>query len=369
MAIFPPVKTPESPRAYLPKLAESPAPEEKEEKVIPRYVQVPALRERGFGPRNLFWGVAALFFALLLLVVALFLTGAKAILALATCLLTFTALFVLARLHVFRQRNGGFFALALICLLGAAMPLVESAFFAAKTFIAQRSPAQAVAPAAVAQSAAMELPLLTQSFALSKPEGPGRQVKAIKDSRVVIGEKPFQIKAGDLFPFIEASGGEATFAVRDLQLSLPLSDVEVIDPQAVAKGVSGGVRDQPAVSTNAPNNSSAVPSADDLAEITKSAQQEALRRYPALSVKDSLENAAFVSTYKQLKDAGSTEFFTNPEWPLELAELLAKRESWVRGGSPMTTGPSPVLDPPSQTPPVDTLDAGAGLPGANRSSR
>jgi len=91
-------------------------------------------------------------------------------------------------------------------------------------------------------------------------------------------------------------------------------------------------------------------------------------------VKDSLENAVFVSTYKQLRDAGSADFFANPEWPIELAELLAKREGWAKGGAPMTTGPAPVLDPPSDAQPqptnpllpVDSLDAGAGLPGGRR---
>lgn len=359
MAFFPPVKTPESTRAYLPKLAEPPASEEKEEKapreekVLPRYVQAPALRQHGFGPRNLFWGVVAFVIALGLLGVALVIVGAKAMVSLATCLLTFTALFVLARMHVFGQRNGGFFALALVCLLGAAIPLLETAVAAAKNFVAQRTPASQPAtinPPAVAPAAAPEVPWLVQSFALAKPEGPGKQVKVLKDSTVFVQEKPFLIKAGDHFPFIENSLGETTFAVRDLQLALPSGVVEVIDPQAVAKGVSGG---NPAESTGSKataKNEPHRPTAAELAEVTKSAQAEAARRYPALAIKDSFENAAFVSTYNQLKEAGSNEFFDNPEWPLELAELLAKREGWVRGGGPMTTGPVPVLDPPADAP-------------------
>jgi hypothetical protein len=352
------VKTPDAPRAY-PKLTELPEPEEKGDKMLPRYVHIPALRQQGFGPRNLFWGVAALFLALVLLAVALLLTGSKAVVSLAICLLTFTALFVLARMHVFRQRNGGFFALALVCLLGAAIPLLETAFAATKNFVAQRnSAAPAVTPTPAAAPTTATAPLLTESFALAKPAGPGRQVRVIKDSTVLIREKPFLVKAGETFPFIESSVGETTFAVRDLQLSLPSGVVEVIDPQAVAKGVSGGAPAEPSVATNAPPKTTA----EELAEVTKIAQQEAIRRYPALAIKDSLENEAFVSTFSQLKAAGSGEFFENPEWPLELAELLAKREGWQRGGGPMTTGPAPVLDPPSAPLPVDGLDAGTGLP-------
>jgi len=107
-----------------------------------------------------------------------------------------------------------------------------------------------------------------------------------------------------------------------------------------------------------------------------------MRRYPALAIKDSLENAMYVSTYKTLRDSGSDDFFANPEWPIELAELLAKREGWNRGGGPITTGPAPVLDPPADAPPaarpatgsgnlppVDSLDAGSDLPRATRPAR
>jgi hypothetical protein len=86
----------------------------------------------------------------------------------------------------------------------------------------------------------------------------------------------------------------------------------------------------------------------ELAEVTRNSQQEAMRRYPALSVKDSLENAVFISTYKQLREAGSDEFFADPKWPMTLADMLAKREGWVVGGAPITTGPPPVLDAPAE---------------------
>lgn len=379
MAFFRPVKNPEFPRSYLPKLTEPPAPEERERerepepprekvrerepKIVPRYVEVPALRERGFGPRNLFWGVATIFLALVLLTVALFLAGPKVMLSLATALLTFTALFVLARLHVFRQRNGGFFALAIVCLLGAAVPLLESGFFALKKVTAGGTTSKTESAPTSTDS---QPPLLTQAFALSKPEGEGKRVRVLKDSKVVIGDRAFLIKDGDVFAHIETKGDEATFAVRDLRLSLPLNVVEIIDPGAVAKGVSGS-RSEPEVATKAPAAPPAVDpvlSNEELAAITASAQREAIRRYPALGIRDSMENAAFVSTYQQLKQAGSRDFFANPEWPIELAELLAKREGWNRGGAPMTTGPASVLDTPAEPaePIADPLESPAEPP-------
>ena len=370
MAFFRPVKTPETPRSYLPRLTDPAASEEKEEKVLPRYVELPALREHGFGPRNLFWGVATLALALVLLAVALFFAGPKAFVSLATALLTFTALFVLSRLHIFRQRNGAFFALALVCLLGAAIPLVERAFVALEELVRQKASAAAV-PVAAPRPVEATPPLLTQSFALPKPGETGLQVKVLKESRVVIGGLPFLIKPGDLFPLIEAKTDEATFAVRDLQVSLPANVVAIIDPKAVAKGVASTANlPGPQITTSAPQPPATAPASKaDLTEITIGAQQEAIRRYPALGIKDSLENGAFIETYRQLKESGGADFFANPEWPIELAELLAKREGWSRGGRPMTTGPAPVLDPPATEPTVDSLDAGAGLPRSNRPSR
>ncbi len=331
---------------------------------MPRYVQAPALRDHGMGPRNIFWGIAMLFVAFLLLVVAIFMVGGKAMFYLATGLLTFTALFVLARLHVFRQRNGGFLALGLVCMIGTAVPLLEKGYEMAKVFVNSRVVVSA--PTVATHSDEQGVPLLTQSFAISEPQGDGKQVKVVRDTQVVIGSKPFQIKAGDRFPLITVKGDQTTFAARDLLLSLPSSEVEVIDPSALAKGVSvntavvatpvvaaaGAASAPKSQKSGALGNAApkvAAPSSADaqLAETILEAQKEAMRRYPALSIPDSIENAMFVSTYKELRDAGSEEFFADAKWPLHLADLLAKREGWVPGGAPMTTGPAPVLDGPA----------------------
>lgn len=405
MAFFRPVKTPETPRSYLPKLAEPPSAEEQREaKIVPRYVEIPALREHGFGPRNLFWGVATLILALLLLVAALFFAGPKATLSLATSLLTFTALFVLSRMHVFRQRNGGFLALAVVCLLGTLMPLLETGFEKLK-YVEFHTVGGTTG---VASTSAGDTQVLTQAFALSAPQGPGKQVKVLKDSRVTIADRNYLIKAGDLFPYIESKGDEATFAVRDLQVSLPTKVVEVIDPTAIAQGVTGrssapaataaqaAPATPPAVAVGAEDPAATPPlTQEQLAAITKSAQAEAIRRYPALGIKDSRENHIYVSAFQQIREKGNTEFFTNPEWPIQLAELLATREGWGRGN-----GPAPVLDAPrgvieddapvtapvprqsvsdgseekdanstSELPPLDKLDAGDEAPQAPPADR
>ena len=376
------MKNPETPapkpssRSYVPRIVDPTAPaSEGEDKFLPRYVEVPALREHGFGRRNLVWGVITLALALALLVAAVVLAGQKAVLSLAACLVTFAARCVLSRLHIFRQRNGGFFAIALVVLLGAVVALVDRGY--------EMLAGIAAPPAAVASHPVeTEPPLLMQAFALTKPDGTQPQVKVLKDSRVLIAEKPYIIRAGDVFPLLEAKAGEATFAVRDLHVSLPVAVVEILGGKpakdapketvqtkesamaaalAAVKAEAANAADAPKTepastparpTTDAPKTEAAP--ATDLVAITRSAQLEAMRRYPALAIKDSVKNEVFVTTYRQLKDGGNTDFFTNPEWPLELAELLATRNGWARGDRPAPAEPAPVLDAPSDlAPPME----------------
>ena len=372
-----------SSRSYVPRIVDPIAlAPEREDKFLPRYVEVPALREQGFGRRNLVWGVVTLTLALALLAAAVVFTGQKAVLSLAACLVTFAALFVLARLHVFRQRNGGFLAIALVVLLGALVALVDRGYEMLAGIATPASPA--------AHPVETEPPLLTEAFALTKPDGTQPQVKVLKDSRVLIAEKPYIIRAGDVFPLLEAKAGEATFAVRDLHVSLPVAVVEILGgkpakdapketvqtKESAMAAALAAVKAEAANAADAaktePASTLARPAADvpktgappptDLVAITDSAKAEAIRRYPALSIKDSAENEVFVTTYRQLKDSGNTDFFANPEWPLELAELLATRNGWARGDRPAPAAPAdpaPVLDAPSDLAPPMPPDAPA----------
>ena len=382
MLISSPVKSSDTPsepsRSYLPRLFDAPPPEEKDErleKFVPRYVDLPAIRDRGNGPRNLAWGVVTFLLAFMLLALAVFFSGAKAALALATCLLTFAALFVLARLHLFRQRNGGFLALSVVCLLGALVALSERAFVAADALLKKQSVSTS-SPSA-SRPPEMDTPLLTQSFALSAPDARRRQVKVLKDSRVVIAEKPFAIKAGDLFPLLETKADQTTFAVRDLRVALPTSVVEILEPGAeVKKSSTASDGPLPENKTKASPSSSkpagaSVPSLatanDDPAKrefdrLTLIAQKEAILRYPALGVKDSRENRLFVATYNQKKNTGDEEFLSHPDWPILLADELAKSEGWSRDSQTMAGAPSltdgariarPSVDPDT-LPPDDT---------------
>ncbi len=396
MAFSRPVKTPElpspTPRPYVPRIVDPIAPgDEREDKFQPRYVEVPALRERGFGRRNLVWGAVTLVLGLALLIAAVVLTGQKAVLSLAACLVTCAALFVLARMHVFRQRNGGFLAIALVVLLGAVVALVDRGY---------ETLAGIAAPQGAGVVAAHPIetgpPLLTQAFALAKPDGTQPQVKVLKDSRVVIAEKPYLIKEGDVFPLLEAKGGEATFIVRDLHVSLPVAAVEILGGKpaketaamketapvketkesamatalaavnAAAANAAETAKTETASNTARPAAEATAAAGTDLAAVTRSAQLEAMRRYPALAVKDSVENEVFVTTYRQLKERGNAEFFSNPEWPLELAEKLAAENGWSRGDRPAPAAPAP--EPGIEPPGIEPV-TGSASPAANAAER
>ena len=68
--------------------------------------------------------------------------------------------------------------------------------------------------------------------------------------------------------------------------------------------------------------------------ISRNAFLESQRRYPALRDKDSAENIEYIRAYRNLRGFGATEFFSNPEWPIVLAEELAKRDGWKRSDKP-----------------------------------
>jgi hypothetical protein len=352
----------EIPRPVFSRRSEAPiVSEAHEERFHPRYVQLHALRDHGHGPRNLAWGVAILLLALALLGLGLFLVGTKVLLALATCLLTFTALFVLARLHVFRQRNGGFLALGIVVLFGAAMPLIELGYRSLETFARSRTAASSASSGEASASGSSQPMLLTEAFALSAPEpGAGPRIKVTKDAVVAVEGRAYRLKAGDVLALGSERGSEITAAVRDLLVPLPADAVEVISDRPAASATASSATPAPAA-----NSEPAPPANETPAQITQRAQREVIRRYPALGVKNSLENQLFVSTYREIKEGGGTDFFKDPNWPIELAELLAKRERWPRGGgapSAVAPGPSVSDQEPTSTEPAEFTTSPAETP-------
>jgi hypothetical protein len=324
------------------------------EEFAPRYVEVPHRHDASHS-RNLAFGGGALFLALLIGGAALFIVGPRAILPLAACLTTALILYVLARLEIFREAHGALLALGLVCLAGSVFALAERAFHGLDGSYWMQL---AAAPQPMRAPAGTPAPergptLLTEAFALVPPDpAAGPRGRALKDSRVLIEGRPFQIKAGDVFALVSVQGEKATLRARDLHIDLPVAAVEILEEAAAGKVVSAAtpVDEKPVpalVKESAPANAPIDPAA---AQATKGAQTEAVRRYPALGIEGSQENTVFVSTFRSIKESGDTEFFLNPVWPLELAELLAKRQGWVRDDIP-SNRPPPLPEPPAQREP------------------
>lgn len=73
----------------------------------------------------------------------------------------------------------------------------------------------------------------------------------------------------------------------------------------------------------------AVDASDPNAKAVNQAMIEVRRRYPAVGQDGTPENRAYLSAYKELERL-RPDFFENPQWPLKLADLVAKSEGWRR---------------------------------------
>ena len=73
----------------------------------------------------------------------------------------------------------------------------------------------------------------------------------------------------------------------------------------------------------------AVDASDPNAKAVNQAMIEVRRRYPAIGQNGTPENRAYVAAYRELERL-RPDFFENPQWPVKLADLVAKSEGWKR---------------------------------------
>lgn len=344
-AVKPPEPSPEPQRLPPPRLPFSePGPARSDEtpdkEFQPRYLELPEKPVRGHGGRNLAWGVLLIVAAAVLLGQAVYLAGPRAAFSLFVSLLTLAALYVLARARMFRQRNGGFVALGVVCLLGTLLPLAEFAWTSAAQRAGKNEMAGTAKPGAASAApkpAAGATEALVDAFKIAPPDSTTPGFKVLHDLRVEIDGKSYLIRTGDTFPIAGSGEGEVRFNAGNQQVALPTTMIEMLNAPApsAASQSSTAARGGPA-GRSSPQESAVV---DRKMSPTEQAQREAIRRYPALGVKGSAENKLFIETYQELKHGGGEDFFTDPEWPLTLAELLARREGWGDHYNPVPETP------------------------------
>lgn len=302
----------------------------------PRYVEVPALRHAlRIGQRNLLWGAALLCGALVLIGLGVLIAGPRVVLWPLAALLTFAALWVLARMRIFQQRNGVFFSLALIGLLAAMLALAECGFevlagsraMPSVSLVGSRMQTgngDALSPGVL--PAPEPVPVLSEAMKITPPDpADGSRVKVLRNSEAKIGGKTYRVLAGETFPLEEAKGGEVTFGAGEFRAKIATENVQILGPQ----------RGQPESNRKSASNDTreARPPSASLdpahVEIERRARAEALRRFPALAKKNSPENQEFVRTYSEMKQERAA-MLEDPEWPIRLAEFLAKELGWTQ---------------------------------------
>lgn len=343
----------------------------------PRYVDVPRRRRANqAAARNLMWGLALLLLALGLAGAALIISGPRALLPLFICLVTFLVLWVLARLRVFHERNGVFFATAMICLVGALIPMVEKAYVELDRMVNgpasehsaprnasdeaalalvddQPLPASKAEPAPAAQpepDPEPEPPSLVETFKIKAPSDPTQNVvRVVQDTNVTVGRKVYLLHAGETYPLEEIKADSVVFRANELRLSVPDVAVEVMQGKPAQPRVADTIPPQPAAAATKPP---AVSDQENPAVVTARAQEEAIRRYPAIGQKDSPENQLFLQRVRELRTE-RPEFFEDPGWPVYLADALAREQRWTRPDQgpvappeiPEPSGPSQPAEP------------------------
>jgi hypothetical protein len=305
---------------------------------LTRYVDHPGRRRAiRSGRRNLAWGVAFLFAAVCICGIALYVGGARALLAPLLFLICFTALWVLARMKVFSQRNGVFFGLTVAVLLGASVALLEQAWFilGKRSLLGAKAgePNVTLTPSTQDSSTATSAhPLLTRSLKYEEPDPSLPRVRASRDFDISIGGRIYSIRKGDSFQLRDEKNGEYVIVAGEFLARVPLDSMDQLTPELTQNAGARPVDDGKGAIEKAESD-----------KIQSKARAEAVRRFPGLSQVGSSENKLFLEAYNDLKKRNS-ELLEDPAWPIRLAEILAQRYSWQEAGVIDVDAP-PVTEP------------------------
>jgi len=269
--------------------------------------------------------------------IALFIGGARAALPAVFCLIAFTVLWVLARMKIFGQRNGVFFALSIIALIGASVGLVEQAWrsFGRSANDSARGPGVALRDQdglLPPVTSPPEPAVMVDALRLDTPEVTLPRVRAIRDLVTSAGGRSYRIRKGDTFLLADEKPGKFIIAANELLAQVPSDAMEQLQPQRVNS----------AGSLNRADGDKGALEKSVTQQVEQRSRAEAVKRFPALSKAGSPENRAFVETYNELKQRKS-DMLDDPEWPLILAESLARRLGWDE----VATEDEPVDDSPA----------------------
>lgn len=297
--------------------------------------------------RNLLFAWCCAGAAVLLLAAAILLAGpGVSLVALLTIGVTMAVIWVVSRLGLPRQPRGNFLTAGIATLVGLLVPLTSGVFQTAHqppaALLSSTAPGDSPSPSP-SPFRLEELPALSEAFPVDRPNPEtDSYVEIMRDSRIKVEDAYYRINHGETFTLRRVAGDEVVFKTRDFLISLPAAAVKIhrvnervlgvadVGPASQpTPGQSGETRESPKTANKEPDKAASEEESRSALEITRTAQATAVERYPALSIKDSRENQAYVQSYMHLKQT-NPDFFKDPEWPLQLAEALAERDGWKR---------------------------------------
>lgn len=311
--------------------------------------------------RNFLLSLFVLGLFVLTFVAALFLAGPQApVIGAGSSFVSVLIVWTLWRMDLHRQPNGFLLSFAIAAFVTMFVPLAAGLVMFLNEQQEQRWPSLDLATEPT-PSAAPAVPKLSDKFEIERPDVSSEDyVRVIRESRVTIDGESYLIAVGEEFPLYRVAENEVIFRAKDFLISLPPDVIRVFRaPKAADTGTQHEEPETDTTPTPPPSPADGLSPLERI-QVTRKAQAEATKRYPALAVKDTPENTMFLETYKRLKESGS-DLLKDPEWPLQIAEALAEREGWTRNDiAPTPTPPQAIPVQPSVT--AESPDDASGFP-------
>lgn len=297
-----------------------------------------SIETRGRG--SLVFGVLFTMIALLLSGVGHRLAPVEARVSLVTGAVLVLGYYVMNSVRIFARPNGSFLGLALAFSLVAMVPVGMSVWQGVADYAARIRVSEVADP----RGAPVGVPV-AQSFGQTQPaasvgEKGGLSNDASVEKASVAGGAGGGVAAPVVVPANGvAPSGSATVAAEErlsveereariaamAEISAPV--VKKVNP---SKGLGAGglpgedIPLNPAVSGGSVSGISQ----KEFNEKVLQSKMQVVQRYPALGRNGSDEVKIYTEVFNELVRR-NRDFFLNPDWPLELAELVGKREGWI----------------------------------------
>lgn len=282
--------------------------------------------------RNLVLGVMCVVIGVPIAGAALIWAGKEAFVALATAVSLGLVVFLALQARLLRQPNGTFLLLSLGMVLTATIPVAVRLFESGSE----------IARVAKILSQQQQDGLVGLQPSHSQP------TQAVSTPSVQV---PTPAPATPTSPSPTESSSKVAQKSSEKPAEVPPNPdfqqpkVPEVNPNSVADRASA-----PADKGSLSVTSDVRPDEDPIQRATRLAKDEAVKRYPALTVPGSQEHSLYLEAYNELARLRKFEFFKDPQWPLKLAESVAQREGWKRGEQAQSEAPKVAAKPAQKTP-------------------